>query len=202
LDGEVLADSTDIVATLERRWPEPPLYPADPLERERALALEDFFDEELGPYVRRLVMHHTLQSPGLFLSTFVPDFPGWRRKVALAIFPLIRRRIVADFDIREAAVRTAFAKIAEAGERLREELQPSGYLCGERFSVADLTLAAITSPAVAPEQFPYPQPQRGHPLMDPLREALADAGILDFAHEMYARHRGASTEVREPAYSS
>jgi len=30
LDGETIGDSTAIVAELERRWPEPALYPAEP----------------------------------------------------------------------------------------------------------------------------------------------------------------------------
>src|SRR3712207_2040077 len=49
LDGRRIGDSTAIVAALEERFPEPPLYPSDPEERRRALDLEDYFDEELGP---------------------------------------------------------------------------------------------------------------------------------------------------------
>ena len=55
LDGRCIGDSTSIIAGLEERYPEPALYPADPGERRRALELEEFFDEELGPYIRRLV---------------------------------------------------------------------------------------------------------------------------------------------------
>src|SRR5262249_57787113 len=53
LDGKTIADSTRIIAALEARFPDPPLYPADLVERERALRLEEFFDEELGPHLRR-----------------------------------------------------------------------------------------------------------------------------------------------------
>jgi len=48
LDGERIVDSTRIIPALERRWPDPSLYPADLCERERALALEDYFDEHAG----------------------------------------------------------------------------------------------------------------------------------------------------------
>src|SRR5215468_6470913 len=34
LDGEVLHDSTQIIAALENRWPTPALYPADGAERQ------------------------------------------------------------------------------------------------------------------------------------------------------------------------
>src|SRR5207247_7582325 len=39
LDGEAIGDSTRIIEALERRHPEPPLYPSDPDARTRALAL-------------------------------------------------------------------------------------------------------------------------------------------------------------------
>src|SRR3954453_11970244 len=58
IDGRSLGDSTEIIAELERRQPEPPLYPDDPDERRRALELEDFFDEHYGHEVRRLAFFH------------------------------------------------------------------------------------------------------------------------------------------------
>ena len=42
LDGQAIGDSTAIIAALERRFPDPPLYPEDPAERRRALELEEF----------------------------------------------------------------------------------------------------------------------------------------------------------------
>jgi glutathione S-transferase len=196
LDGEAIGDSTRIIETLERLHPEPPLYPADPAERRRALEIEDFFDEELGPHLRLLVIKHMLASGDLILGAFFPDLGGPRRLVARAMFPLHRRRTIAAFGIDDASVELAWAKVHAAGECFREELQPNGYLVGDGFTVADLTAAAIVAPAVAPEQFPYPQPQRGHPLLAPIRDAFAEAGLLEWAHEMYARHRGRSAEIR------
>src|SRR5438094_8285472 len=70
LNGEAIGDSTRIIAELERRHPEPALYPADGADRQRALELEDFFDEELGPYTRLLVLAHVLPDADLLLGTF------------------------------------------------------------------------------------------------------------------------------------
>jgi glutathione S-transferase len=199
LDGEAIGDSTRIIEALERRYPEPPLYPAEPEARRRALELEDFFDEELGPYARLLAVDAALPKPGLFLGMFTPDLPTSRRVVAMATYPLLRRQVSKQFGISTDSLEAARAKVAAAGDRFRSELGASGYLVGDVFTVADLTAAALVAPLVAPEQFPYPQPQRDHPLFAPLREALRDAGFLDWAKEIYARHRGASAEVRQPA---
>jgi glutathione S-transferase len=195
LDGEAIGDSTQIIEALERRWPDPGLYPTDPDARRRALALEEFFDEELGAYVRLLAIHHMLADGVLMQRAFAPDLPAVRRLFGRAMFPLLKKRLIAGFGIDDLSIGRSFQKIREAGERFRAELQPSGYLGGDGFTVADLTLAALVAPAVAPQQFPYPQPQRGHPLLAPLRDALDEAGILEWTREMYARHRGRSAEI-------
>jgi glutathione S-transferase len=43
-DGQVLTDSMPIVAWIDATWPQPPLYPADPLERTRVEAFVAFFN--------------------------------------------------------------------------------------------------------------------------------------------------------------
>ena len=63
LEGRNIGDSTAVIAALEQRFPEPALYPADPEQRRRALELEDFFDEEVGPNVRHLAFHEMRNDP-------------------------------------------------------------------------------------------------------------------------------------------
>jgi glutathione S-transferase len=194
--GQAIGDSTAIIEALERRCPEPPLYPRDAVERRRALELEDHFDEQLGPHTRLLSVHKLLDSSGLFLGAFVPDMKGPTRLVARAMFPFIRRGVRATFDITPATVAVAEERLAAAGERFGAEVQPSGYLIGDRFSVADLTLAALLAPIVAPPEFPYPQPHCDHPRLAPLRAELTRHGLLEWTREIYARHRGTSAEVK------
>ena len=56
LDGRAIIDSTAIIAALEERWPEPPLYPQDRELRARALGIEDWFDEEIGTPARTVLV--------------------------------------------------------------------------------------------------------------------------------------------------
>jgi glutathione S-transferase len=195
LDGRGIGDSTAIIAALERRYPDPPLYPAEPAARQRALEIEDFFDEQLGPHTRLLALHYMLPDARLLLGAFTPDLSGARRLSARAVYPLIRRRIVADFEIDEATVASAHEQLRTAGRRFNAELGASGYLVGESFTVADLTLASLLAPLVAPPQFPYPQPQREHPRLEEARDAVARSGMLGWTREIYARHRGRSAEL-------
>jgi glutathione S-transferase len=196
IDGRAIGDSTDIVAALERRWPDPPLYPEDPVQRRQALELEELFDEELGPASRLLFLAHTVPDARLMLGAFVPDLAGVRRVAARATFPLIRRRVIRQFGISQDSVAAAYDTLGRIGAHIRSGLAGGDYLVGNAFSVADLTAAALLAPPVAPTQFPYPQPQRNHPRLAPVREALRDTGVLEWILEMYARHRGRSAEIR------
>jgi hypothetical protein len=60
-----IGDSTRIIEALERRWPDPPLYPAEAELRERALELDEYFDEELGPEIRRVFLYRLFADPAL-----------------------------------------------------------------------------------------------------------------------------------------
>jgi len=126
LDGEALGDSTRIIETLERRHPQPPLYPRDPIERQRALELEDYFDEELGPCCRLLFLDQALPDTRLMLGAFAPDLTGVPLLAARARFPLMRRRIRTQFAISAASVARAYDTLQAAGERFRTALAGVG----------------------------------------------------------------------------
>jgi glutathione S-transferase len=196
-NGYAIGDSSRIIAHLEDRHPSPPLYPKELGERRRAVDLEDFFDEELGPHSRLLLVHHTLPEAGLFLRVFVPGASGTRLALARAQFPLMRPRIRQMFGIDYDAVSHALHKLHAACERFRRELQPNGYLVGDDFSVADLTVASLVAPIVAPRDFPYPQPQGDHPRVEPLRDVLDEYGLLDWTRDMYTRKRRRSAAIHE-----
>jgi glutathione S-transferase len=192
---EAIGDSTRIIETLERLRPQPALYPWDPKLRRVALDHEEFFDEELGPHVRLLALNSALPHPDLMFSMFAPQVRGLRKLIARAGYGRIRRGVIENFGIDEQSVALAYTKIADAGRLLAEATREGPYLVGDEFTVADLTLASLVAPAVAPEQFPYPQPQRDHPAFAELQLALERAGISEWTREMYARHRGRSAEI-------
>lgn len=55
IDSKLIVDSTDIAYALDRRFPDPPLLPADPRDRGLCHAIEDWADESLyfmGLYYR------------------------------------------------------------------------------------------------------------------------------------------------------
>jgi glutathione S-transferase len=191
MDGRKIGDSTAIIAALEQRYPEPPLYPADPGQRRRALELEDFFDEELGPHMRLTAFNALIGDPDRFAeiaSATLPKPLGRAKGVAGAYARFYTStRFGANDD--EAAER-AREKVRAALDRLDSELASAegDYPVGDAFSVADLTAAALFYPLVGPDEGPTPgstMPDSFEAFREPLRER---PGYL-WVEEMFRRHR-------------
>jgi glutathione S-transferase len=189
LDGRNIGDSTAIIAALEERVPEPPLYPADPGERRRALELEDWFDEELGPYPRRLAFHELGRDPELFTQVVARTAPPALARLGRAGGASARLFTVLRFGAgSEKGAEEAREKVLVALDRLEAELGDRDYLVGDRFSVADLTAAALFYPLVRPAEGPFPDNRLTEPF-ERFRESLSDRRGFRWVEEMFRRHR-------------
>jgi glutathione S-transferase len=183
-EGRTYGDSTEIIRVLEERFPEPPLYPDDPEERRRALELEHWFDENVGPYTRLLAWHEVFNHRPTAERIVANELPGAAALTTpvAGAFLQLRYRVKSDDKAEEAR-----SKIVAGLDRLEAELDGREYLMGERFSVADLTAAALFYPTVLPAE--------GPPLPDPppsyaeFRAPLAERPGFGWVEEMFHRHR-------------
>ena len=197
LDGRAIGDSTRIIAAIEEQWPQPPLYPEDPTQRRRALELEEFFDEELGPHIRRAFYYELLPHPELVVPLFTDGQPAASRALLRAGFPILRAAMRRRFEINADAAANSRAKMVAAMDRLEREISPSGYLVGDSFTVADLTAAALFYPVPRPAGFPYAM-VADDDLPDSFRgfvDSLARRPGGQWLAQIYRRHRGASAEL-------
>jgi glutathione S-transferase len=188
LDGRRIGDSTAIIRALEERYPQPPLYPADPVERRRALVLEDFFDEQLGPYIRRLLFHELRsdRAGAARLAAQVSPAPMKRFPRMSAEYFLALTALRFGAGSAKAAER-ARRRVLQALDRLEAELGANDYLVGERFTVADLTAASLFYPLVLPAEGPLrPElPATFARFREPLKERCG----FRWVEEMFRRHR-------------
>jgi len=127
----VVADSTEIIRFLEAYRSEPPLYFEDTLQQKEALRLEDYFDEFIGT-AARFVYYQFRANEGKQID------PSWMSQIMITV-------VRSQYGINADSAKIAAAKIADAIAMLGEFWQ-DGYLVGDRFSVADLTAAALLSP--------------------------------------------------------
>jgi glutathione S-transferase len=193
LEGRTISDSTAIVAALEQRHPDPSLYPADPEQRRRALVLEDFFDEELGPHARLLPFHELTNEPAMFAEVAAAAVPGPLGKAKGLVGLYARTYTGLRFGVRdEAAAAVAREKIVIALDRLEAELEANGggeFLVGNDFSVADLTAASLFYPVVGPEEGPLPADIPTPPGLERFRDEIRDRRGYLWVEETFRRHR-------------
>ena len=194
IDGETVPDSTRIIAALERRQPGPALYPTDDAARRRALELEEFFDDEIGVHLRRFVFNAVLPDADFTADLMTPGFGSITKGVYRALFPLTRMVMRFDMGIDDEAAGRSRDRVDAALDRLEREIQPSGYLVGDGFTVADLTAAALLSPLANPPEYPYAQPPATKAVQD-IRDRYARRRSFEWAREMYRRHRGTSASL-------
>jgi glutathione S-transferase len=196
LDERPIHDSTAIIAALEQYQPAPPLYPSDPAQRERALALEDHFDQKLGPSVRAsLVTPLFLNDPVLAVRIITTGFSPKAfdaMRPFLKVFPTYYRM---RHKIRTTRLDQDRVEVLESLDRISAELQPSGYLVGDRFTVADLTASALLGAFLEPPEIQYPIQVK---LPDYIREWQAQLSAhpaAKWVRGIYQKHRGTSAEI-------
>lgn len=192
IDGRTIGDSTAIIAALEARYPEPPLYPIDAEQRARALELEDYFDEQLGPYTRFLVFHELINEPELFADVAAEAVPGPLGKVKPAVGAYARVYTSLRWGANSSAdAERARSAIVAAMDRLDAELERGDgeFLVGERLSVADITAASLFYPLVAPPEGPVPPDLPRPAAFDRFRETLQDRPGFRWVADTFRRHR-------------
>ena len=195
VDGRVIAGSGSIIDWLERTHPLPALYPEDPALRREALDLQRWFDDEVGPAARRAFFFDLLADGAYASRCFTVDRGGVVPAIFRAAFPLTRIIMQRDMQIDAAGATRgrevtdqALATVAERGAR-------TGFMVGDRFSVADVAAAALLSLVVFPSESPVLLPE---PRSEGARAWLARWAALPgtaWVAETYRRHRGTSSAV-------
>jgi glutathione S-transferase len=137
-DGDrVINDSSVICAYLERRFPEPALYPSDPYEYARALWFEEFADGGMIP----------VAGPKVFF--------------ALVLKPLLAGKQEPEAADEAAAERCVAEDLPPLWDYLESELGDREFLVGERLTIADIALASpfvnMRHAGVAPERKRWPR---------------------------------------------
>jgi glutathione S-transferase len=196
-DGCLLKTSAAVLDYVEQAFPDPPLYPFDGVQRARALEIQRWFDDEVGPPVRRAAFFDWLGDTEYSARCFAYGLPEWRQELYVRAFPVIRAIMRADMRIGAAGAEEGCALTAEGLDFVARNSAATGYLVGDRFSVADLTAATILQAICLPPEFPVPAPEPRPPGWQRWLDRWKDHPGCDYLRRMYREHRGQSCAVAE-----
>lgn len=171
IDGRAIAGSAVILDALEAKFPEPRLFPASSAEREQALAIVDRFDREVGPATRTVAFTVFVNELGYVSRLFGGDASPLQRGIYRAVLPLVKPLMAKANGVTDpATVTKAFDTTRQILDWIAEATRDRFYLVGDRFTVADLTVAALMSPIVKLE---HPDMRQAEPVPEALVTLLA-----------------------------
>ena len=158
---ESIGESAQILEWVDRRTdPSLWLFGEPGAQRQEVRALSDRFDELLGPAGRRLMYVHMFGQRELMLRFNDQGVPAWEDRVLRIGLPLFVRLVSRVLDIRPGVEQDDEAVVWRELDRVAGLLSDGRpYLCGERFTAADLTFAALSAPLVMPPDYGVPLPQ-------------------------------------------
>ena len=157
----VLADSADIVEEASAKAPpDRRLYPDDNTAAAEVRALQGDFDARLGPEGRRWMYNALRGRRDLAVAYGCAGVPAWQRRALPFAYPVATRIIDRYLDVTPATAARSEATVRATFDAVAERLDDGRpYLCGERFSAADLTFASLAAPMLMPPEYGVPLPR-------------------------------------------
>jgi glutathione S-transferase len=152
------------------------------------------FDEKLGPHGRRLMYVHMLRQRRLAVQFNNQGVPRWEARLVRWGWPAITRFIARVLGITPGIETEDEAVVTSEFDHAAQLLADGrSYLCGERFSAADLTFAALAAPMLVPPQYgvTLPQPEAMAPATAAMVRGFREHPAGRFALELFARQRRA-----------
>lgn len=144
-DGEtVVADSTEIAFYLERKYPEKPILPTDPVMRGLCLMMEEWADESIGLKGRKAFVGALNQYQNLRTSLLPSNTPDLLKTIVGSFPSEFLDLLGTGVGFGSQDVKKAHNALKQDLEALSLILQHRPYLITDEPTLADLTVAALT----------------------------------------------------------
>lgn len=162
--GVAISDSSPIIRYLDETYPQRPLFPVDPVEREAVWQWMLRLDSTLGLHARRLgYTQLIMECPQVLSQLFMPDVCGglFSRPVLRALAaPVLGAMLIPRFRFHRNRQDRVYESLEAQLLPIARQLQREGFLVGGRFTAADLTLASLLRPLrIVPHFSRHPQLQ-------------------------------------------
>jgi len=168
---------------------------------EESLGLDKRFSNDLGPHSRRFGYHHLLGDAKLLRNFFWSLGNKPQALGAIVMRPVYERAMRKALRINAKSAERSKLKVREIASDVEDMLSDGrNYLCGDAFSIADLSYAALLAPSLLltrqegyGSEFPSMEEAGGEVAAFAREMRTRRAG--EFALSIYEKHRGASAKV-------
>jgi glutathione S-transferase len=196
-----IGESREILEWIDQRLPpERRLFPLEEHLLTDVDRLCERFDDELGPTARRLIYVHMLRDRPLALRFNNDGVPAWEEQVVRHGWPamqLLIKRVLEIGPHSEQQDEAAIWRELDFVAGILADGRP--HLCGERFTAADVTFAALAAAIVVPPTYgvALPQPSEMRPELAALVERAREHPAGAYALSLFAE-RAARSDQRSP----
>lgn len=194
---DIIQGSGAIIDYLDARYPEYPLTPADPTERDLSIAIEAEMDDRLGRPIRQILYFWLLAHPSFLQHCFTHTLPFYKKAVFRLTYPLLRKIIYRGYVISEESVEQALVEFDAVLADLATRLQGRRYLVGNGFSRGDLTVASMLSLLALPPEHPLPWREIPDRTARQFIDGYHSHPVTEWVREMYRKHRPAQNRRGE-----
>lgn len=190
IDGRATSGSAAILRELDHLLPSPPLLTQSP----KVMAIEEKFDNDFGPRIRRKVLALLLEDHGYFCRVFAEGQNAINRIAYRMMLPLAQGMIRRGNGITgQAAIDDGEGALHEALAFVADRSRATGYLVGDGLTAADIAAASILAMVVDPPNSTMSKPQpMPATTANWIASIQAHPGAL-WVRAIYAHHRSVQT---------
>ncbi len=193
-DGSTyIADSTEIAFYLDRKYPEKPILPEEPIARGQCLLMEEWADESIGIKGRKAFIGALNQNQTFRTSVLPKEIPGLVKNLVGAIPGEFLDVLGMGVGLGGDAVKDAKKGLKQDLEALSLILENQPYLIGDTPTLADLAVAGLSILIKFPEgsYLDIPEQLKGKGIPG-LADNLAFAPFFAWRDRLYADFRTGS----------
>jgi glutathione S-transferase len=144
-DGDtVIADSTEIALYLDRKYPEKPILPTDPVQRGQCLLIEEFADESIGVKGRKAFLGALNKNSNFRKSILPKQTPDLLKNLIGAVPSEFLDLLGGTVGVGGDALKDAEKGLKQDLEALTLILEKKPYLVTDHPTLADLAVAGLS----------------------------------------------------------
>ena len=144
-DGKIFCDSSDIVFYLSKTYgtAKNDLYWSDEIKRK-----EKYFDDMFGPHTRKLAYYYLFENLHLLNELVDANFSGLQKTSFKIIEPFMIKRMKRLLRINRKSLEKSLGYIEKEVSAVEATLKTQPFICGDKFSAADLSFCALAAPLI------------------------------------------------------